>query len=94
MKDVTCFTCTGRCLGHEPKRLRFWIGHKRNVSGNNMEVFKAINPTSESHGSVYFGVTGPFKTKRAAVFMATKGWMNPHCLSVAQAKKLAREVTL
>jgi hypothetical protein len=50
-------------------------------------------PTHGSHGDNFFAVTGPFRTKRAATYMAKHGRNNPHCLTVSQAERIARRLT-
>lgn len=68
---------------------RWYVGHK----GGRVEVFQAPEkPTQSSHGRSYAACTGPFRTKRAAVFMATNGRNNPHCVTVADAERLARRI--
>jgi hypothetical protein len=46
-------------------------------------------PTFESHGHLFAAVVGPFRTKRAAVFMAMTA-PNPHCHCVADAERLVK----
>jgi hypothetical protein len=46
-------------------------------------------PTYESHGSLYYAVIGPFRTKRGQEFMAKYGQNNPRCLCVADAERLS-----
>jgi hypothetical protein len=57
------------------------------------EVFRAANPTEETHGQKYAAVIGPFKTKRAAEFMAKYGRSNPHLQTVADAERIATWIT-
>ena len=45
----------------------------------------ATEPTQQTHGSCYTAVIGPFRTKRAALFLRD----NPYCESVFHAEKLA-----
>ena len=55
-------------------------------------VFHVSNePTFESHGEIYAACIGPFRTKRAALWMAdpVRGQGNPHCQCVADAERLA-----
>jgi hypothetical protein len=50
-------------------------------------------PTPETHGKLYAGVIGPFRTRRGADWMAdpVKGRLNPHCRCVADAERLAKK---
>ena len=48
-------------------------------------------PTQGSHGHLYGAVVGPFRTVRAAEFMAAHGQSNPHCRCVADAERLSRK---
>jgi hypothetical protein len=52
-------------------------------------AFRAIKPTTESHGHLYDSVTGPFKTMRAAKWHAKHGFNNPHVRHVSDAERLA-----
>jgi hypothetical protein len=55
------------------------------------EVFRCnFTPTAASHGDQYAAVIGPFRTVRGARFMAEHGEGNPHCLSVADAERIAK----
>lgn len=69
---------------------RIYVGHKR---GGASEVFRsAETPTADTHPQ-YFACTGPFRTHRAAVFMASPaGDNNPHCRCVAEAEKIIRQI--
>ncbi len=40
----------------------------------------------------YDAAIGPFKTRRAAEYMAGPGANNPHCRSVADAEKLSKQL--
>ena len=69
-------------------RTKPYVGVK---AGNPWEVFlSAGEPTRETHGARFAAVIGPFKTKRAAVFMAKHGRNNPHLQTVADAERIAR----
>jgi hypothetical protein len=58
------------------------------------KVFKSdTTPTVTSHGHLYNGVIGPFRTKRGAEFMRDHGAGNPHCQCVADAERLAKKRT-
>lgn len=68
---------------------RWWVGHIR--GGIKMQAFRsATTPTEKSHGEQYFACTGPFRTKRGAMFMQDHGALNPHCQHVADAERLGR----
>lgn len=57
-----------------------------------MEVFRfAGTPTVESHGDRFNAVIGPFRTKRAAIFMRDYGQNNPHIQCVADAERIAKK---
>lgn len=56
------------------------------------EVFKSAQaPTQETHGDRYLAVIGPFRTMRAARFLATQ-YNNPHVQCVADAERIAKEL--
>lgn len=60
--------------------------------GGGREMFKSeMEPTQESHGSQYHAVIGPFKTDRAAKFMAEHGGNNPHLQSVKDAERISKK---
>jgi hypothetical protein len=68
--------------------MRYYLGYK---SGQR-ELFRAnAIPTVQSHGHLYAAVTGPFRTKRGAIFMRDYGNNNPHCRCVSEAEKLAKK---
>lgn len=71
-------------------RQKWYVGHKFDYS---MQAFKsAAIPTRETHGHLYFATTGPFRTKRGALYMAKyAGWNNPHLVTVADAEYYAKE---
>lgn len=70
---------------------RIYVGLTLDCTGRR-EVFRAVEtPTEQSHGAKYGAVIGPFRTKRGAEFMRDYGRGNPHCLSVADAERLARK---
>ncbi len=74
------------------KRNRFYVGHISYPWGQTQEVFRAIEPpTQETHGNIYIGVTGPFRTLRAAKAMTHYGWNNPHMLSVSDAERISKK---
>ena len=70
------------------KQARAYVGVRRDLR---REVFKATKtPTRRQYGRRYAYVVGPFKTVRAACYMAEYGANNPHCTCVAQAEWLAK----
>ena len=70
-------------------RAKYYLGHGGN--GGPPQVFKsAAEPTAASHGHLYAAVLGPFRTKRAAVWMAAHGEGNPHARCVADAERLCK----
>ena len=70
------------------KQARAYVGVRRDLR---REVFKATKtPTRRQYGRRYAYVVGPFKTVRAARYMADYGANNPHCTCVAQAEWLAK----
>ena len=70
---------------------KYYVGRRGNIIN---EVFTSTKtPTSETHGRLYSSVTGPFKTKKGAMFMAECGLNNPHCQTVSEAERLAKTHT-
>jgi hypothetical protein len=70
------------------KKNRFYVG----FSGEWCELFQSREtPTNDSHGHLYHKVMGPFSTKAGAKFYCRYGKNNPHCNTVAQAEKLAKQ---
>jgi hypothetical protein len=72
------------------KRRKWYVGHSK-AFRTAIAFATATPPQEPTHGSVYSHVTGPFRTKRGAKFMAKYGRNNPHCQTVAQAERLAKE---
>lgn len=63
------------------------------VAGGAWEVFRAeVEPTERTHGQRFNAVVGPFRTARAAHWLAhpVRGQRNPHCRCVADAERLAK----
>lgn len=55
------------------------------------EIFACDHvPAFATHGERYACVVGPFRTKRAAIFMSRTS-PNPHCQTVAQAERLVKQ---
>lgn len=53
------------------------------------EVFRSdVAPAGRTHPK-FLGFVGPFRTMRAACYMATDGWNNPLVQSVADAERIA-----
>jgi hypothetical protein len=70
------------------KRLRIYVG----IVPGRREVFRSeFTPTWETHGKLYRAVIGPFRTLRGAEYMRLHGAHNPHCQTVADAERLARD---
>ena len=68
-------------------RARAYVGVRHDFR---REVFKATKtPTRRQYRRRYAYVVGPFRTVRAARYMADYGANNPHCTCVAQAEWLA-----
>lgn len=67
----------------------FYLG--RTPAGGRI-VFKCdTTPTRASHGDKFNSVVGPFRTKRAAMFMMAFGHHNnPHLQQVSDAERLAK----
>lgn len=67
-------------------RARWYVGH---VAGKLRGVaFKSkTEPTQETHGHIYGAVTGPFRTKRAAVWGCQYG---AHWSTIAEAERSAK----
>jgi hypothetical protein len=62
---------------------RWYLGYR----GWRFQPFSsAVEPTSTTHGEYYSAVVGPFRTKRAAFFMAE----NPMVLTVSDAEELCK----
>lgn len=69
--------------------MKYYIGLK----SPKRERFKAAElPTVVSHGHLYNGVIGPFRTKRGATFMRDCGMHNPHVTTVADAERIAKQI--
>jgi hypothetical protein len=69
---------------------KFYVGIL--VASIGREMFQAeATPTTESHGTKYAAVIGPFKTKRGAAYMKQFGQSNPHCQTVSQAEALGKK---
>jgi len=63
---------------------RWYIGHRTGMR----ETFQAETmPTGESHGHLYGMVTGPFRTKRAAIWGCQYG---AHWSTIAEAERAAK----
>lgn len=70
---------------------KYYVG---TAPGGKRHVFSSSNtPSQEKYGHLYSAVIGPFRTKRAAMFMAEQGGTNPHLRSVADAERIAKKYT-
>lgn len=70
---------------------RYYVGYKNGT----MEVFTSeILPTEDTHGHQYNGVCGPFRTKRAALFLASCGHNNPHVQCVSDAERISKQLAV
>lgn len=70
-----------------PDGPRVMIAH---IGGRIDEIFACeCVPTFASHGQRYAAVIGPFRTKRAAIFMSRTA-PNPHCRTVSEAERLVK----
>ena len=70
---------------------KYYVGNTGGIYGT---VFTATStPTVDSHGYRFHTVTGPFRTKKGAMFAAECGHNNPHCRTVGEAEKLAKTHT-
>lgn len=67
----------------------YYVGYQ----GGKRELFYShILPTEGEWGARYAAVTGPFKTKRAALYMIKYGNQNnPHLQCVADAERLSKK---
>jgi hypothetical protein len=66
---------------------RWYVGVK---TGAKFEAFRSeTTPTQATHGHLYGGVIGPFRTKRAALWCEKHGWNNPHAQTVAEMERIA-----
>ena len=67
--------------------LKYYVGYAYYTG--RPSVFRSVE-TPQQGESLFASVTGPFRTKRGADFMAKHGRNNPHCRSVAEAEHCAR----
>jgi hypothetical protein len=57
------------------------------------KLFRSANePEVHTHSSIYSAVIGPFRTKRGAEFMRDHGAGNPHCQTVRDAERIAKQI--
>lgn len=75
---------------------RIYVGYRTasHPGGTGREVFKADSePTFDSHSHLYAAVIGPFRTMRAARFVASSAAVgNPHVQTVDDAERIAKEI--
>ncbi len=69
-------------------RAKFYVVLNRH--SKNLQVFRALFecPSVQKYGHLFSGIWGPYKTKRAAIFVSR--WYNPNHISVMEAEKLAK----
>ena len=68
------------------KRSRIYVG----CANGTREVFSSKEiPTRKTH-SQFGAIIGPFRTHAGAQFMAECGYGNTHCVTVADAERLAK----
>lgn len=72
-----------------PQRNRYYVGLRAGVR----QLFKAPTLPTQRAFPQYQAVIGPFRTKRAAIFMAEHGNNNPHLQTVNDAERIARHAT-
>lgn len=75
--------------------MKIYVGIRSDKSStgtpNTRVVFRnVLEPTPETHPQ-YSAVIGPFRTVRGARFMAQFGANNPHCQTVADAERIAKD---
>ena len=70
-------------------RKRWYIGHQRQT-GTRVAFQAEVTPTAESHGHLYGWVTGPFRTKRAAIYGCQPG---AYWATIAEAERAAKPDT-
>jgi hypothetical protein len=71
-------------------RRRLYVGLTLDGTARRKVFACDFTPTEQSHGAEFGAVVGPFRTRRGAEFFAAYSRGNPHCLTVADAEKLAR----
>ena len=71
------------------KLMRIYLG--LNAANYLREVFKFSKTPTKKDTPQYSAVVGPFRTKRAALFMRDCGVNNPHVQCVADAERIAKE---
>jgi len=52
-----------------------------------------VEPTQDTHGVYYGAVIGPFRTRRAAEFMAAT-YPNPHIQHVSDAERISKKYVI
>ena len=87
--SVSASTSTTESIELDEAGGRYYVGHMKGDAANTEVFTSAQTPTEQTHGAKYGAVTGPFRTKRGAEFMHKHGHNNPHCLSVADAERIA-----
>ncbi len=73
-------------IGDKMKRKKIYVG----CNAQKWEVFRsAIVPVDSTHGNKYLYAIGPFRTIRAANYMAKYGRGNPNLQTVGKAERCA-----
>jgi hypothetical protein len=73
---------------------RWFVGHLRaRIDGRDKIAFRTNDDSERTNGRRFFALIGPFRTRRAAEYMAAAG-PSPTCLSVNDAEELSRPNTL
>ena len=68
------------------KRSRIYVG----CANGTREVFSSKEIPTEKSYPQFNACIGPFRTQAGAKFMSTLGFNNPHCVTVADAERLAK----
>lgn len=72
--------------------MKYYVGLRVDYP-HDREVFTSrCKPTRITHGDKYLAVIGPFLTLRGAQFMAAYGKGNPHCQTVDDAERIAKQI--
>lgn len=71
------------------KKLKWYVGWVKGHPGALSPFQSAKTPTQKDWPNFSRGM-GPFKTRRAAIWMATYGFANPHATSIKAVERLAK----
>jgi len=69
-------------------RKKWYVGSR---NGEHRVFGSVEKPTWKTHGHVFRGVWGPFRSKKTAEWALNHGIWNPHCVTPADAEKLRRQ---